>query len=217
MNRNDIIEVLNFRHSCKEFDVNKKISEDDFKVILEGGRLAPSSMGIEPWNFLVIENQELKEALGEVCWGGKIQMPSCSHLVIYLSRVGKDLRHDSQYIDYLIRDIKKLPEDYSNNIKGIMKSIEEVRFAEDKDIDVYASQQTYLALANMMNVSAMLSIDSCPIGGMNIEAVENILVERGLLDVDKFNITICGAFGYRVNEPGEKLRQPMDKIVTWVK
>ncbi|NKF05656.1 NAD(P)H-dependent oxidoreductase [Clostridium gasigenes] len=217
MNKNEIMDALNFRHSCKEFDESKKISEANFEVILEGGRLSPSSMGIEPWKFLVIENQELKNELGAVSWGGKVQMPTCSHLVVYLSRSAKELRFDSNYIDYLLKDVKQIPEDVASNYKGVMKSIEEIRFEEDKDIEAYASEQVHIALGNMMNVAASLEIDSCPIGGIDRNAVEKILVNRGLLDTDKFNIAVCAAFGYRVNEPGKKLRQTMDKVVTWVK
>ena len=60
MNRNEVLDILNFRHACKEFDSTKKISSEDLEVILEGGRLAPSSVGIEPWHFIVVKNQELK-------------------------------------------------------------------------------------------------------------------------------------------------------------
>ena len=63
MNRNEVMDILNFRHACKEFDVNKTIDCDDLKVILEGGRLAPSSVGIEPWHFIVVENKEFKDLL----------------------------------------------------------------------------------------------------------------------------------------------------------
>ncbi|MGL5352712.1 MAG: NAD(P)H-dependent oxidoreductase [Clostridium sp.] len=217
MNKNEIIEALNFRHSCKEFDTNKKVSEADFEVILEAGRLSPSSMGIEPWKFLVIENQELKNEIGAVSWGGKVQMPTCSHLVVYLSRSAKELKADSDYIDYLLKDVKHLPEEVALGYKGMMKSIEAVRFQDDKDMEAYASNQVHIALANMMSVAASLKIDSCPIGGIDVKAVEKILVDRGLLDTDKFNIGVCAAFGYRVNEPGEKLRQATDEVVTWIK
>lgn len=217
MNKKEILDILNFRHACKEFDPNKKINKDEFEVILEAGRLSPSSMGIEPWKFLIIENQELKNELGEVCWGGKTQMPTCSHLVVYLGRTAKELRFDSNYIDYLLKDVKHLPEDIANKYKGIMKSIEEIRFKDDKDLENYSSEQVHIALANMMNVAAMQGIDSCAIGGIDHNKVEKILVDRGLLDTDKFNIVLCAAFGYRVNNPGEKLRQSMDQVVDWVK
>lgn len=217
MNRKEIMDILNFRHACKEFDVNKKINEDDFRVILEAGRLSPSSMGIEPWKFIVIENQELKNELGEVCWGGKIQMPTCSHLVVYLGRNAKELRADSNYIDYLLRDIKHFPEDFANKYKGIMKSLEDIRFKNDKELECYCSDQVHMALANMMTVAAMEGIDSCAIGGIDKNKVEEILINKGLLDKEKFNVVLCAAFGYRVNNPGEKLRQSMDEIVQWVR
>ena len=217
MNKNEISNILNFRHACKEFDSNKKISEEDFNLILEAGRLSPSSMGIEPWKFLVIENQELKNQLGEVCWGGKVQMPTCSHLVVYLSRSSKELRSNSNYIDHLLRNIKNMSEEDTSKFKSVMKSLEDIRFESDKDMEAYSNNQVYIALANMMNVAAMLQIDSCAIGGINGVAVEKILVDRGLLDIEKFNITLCAAFGYRVNEPGDKKRQSIEEIVTWVK
>ncbi|MDY4815249.1 MAG: nitroreductase family protein, partial [Turicibacter bilis] len=91
MTHEQILEILNFRHACKEFDSSKKISDSDFEIILKGGQLSPSSMGIEPWKFLVIQNESLREELATVSWGGKKQIPSCSHLVILLSRMPKEL------------------------------------------------------------------------------------------------------------------------------
>ena len=42
---------------------NKKISDSEFNTILEAGRLSPSSLGLEPWRFLVIQNETLREKL----------------------------------------------------------------------------------------------------------------------------------------------------------
>ena len=33
----------------------KKISKEDFDFILETGRLSPSSLGLEPWRFVVLQ------------------------------------------------------------------------------------------------------------------------------------------------------------------
>lgn len=217
MNREEVLEVLNFRHACKEFDPNKKISSEDFEVILESGRLSPSSMGIEPWNFIVVENQELKNILGEVCWGGKIQIPTCSHLVIYLSRKANEIKSDSKYIDYILKEVKNMPQDNADKFKGVMKSLEDNRFENDKDMESYANNQVYIALANMMTSAAMLKIDSCAIGGIDYKKVEKILADKNLFDSEKFNIVLFSAFGYRINEAKEKQRQSLKEIVTWVK
>lgn len=69
MTKQDILKVFQFRHACKEFDPNKKVTKDDMDFILETARLSPSSFGIEPWHFIVwckMLNSEksLKMALG---------------------------------------------------------------------------------------------------------------------------------------------------------
>lgn len=61
----DYLEILNFRHACKIFDESKKISDDDFNYILEAGRLSPSSMGLEQWDLLVVQNEALRQKIRE--------------------------------------------------------------------------------------------------------------------------------------------------------
>ena len=39
----------------------RKISDEDFNTILETGRLSPSSLGLEPRHFVVVQNKELRE------------------------------------------------------------------------------------------------------------------------------------------------------------
>ena len=80
------MEAMDFRHACKIFDETKKISEEDITFILEVARKSPSSFGMEPWKFLVITNEELKEKLRPVCWN-QVQITSCSHLVIVLAAI----------------------------------------------------------------------------------------------------------------------------------
>ena len=62
-------DVLAFRHACKIFDENRAISDSEWAQILEAGRLAPSSFGLEPWEFELIENKNLREKLRGACWG----------------------------------------------------------------------------------------------------------------------------------------------------
>lgn len=218
MTHEQILEILNFRHACKEFDSSKKISDSDFEIILKGGQLSPSSMGIEPWKFLVIQNESLREELATVSWGGKKQIPSCSHLVILLSRMPKELKHDSSYIHHLLTEVKQMPQEAVENFKGVVKMIEDTRFQNNEKVLLnYSCLQTYIAAANMMTVSAMQQIDSCAMGGYDQKAVEEILIKHNLLNKDEFYLTLMIAFGYRINEPTPKTRQSLNDLVVWVK
>ena len=218
MTHEQILEILNFRHACKEFDSSKKISDSDFEIILKGGQLSPSSMGIEPWKFLVIQNESLREELATVSWGGKKQIPSCSHLVILLSRMPKELKHDSSYIHHLLTEVKQMPQEAVENFKGVVKMIEDTRFQNnDQALLNYSCLQTYIAAANMMTVSAMQQIDSCAMGGYDQKAVEEILIKHNLLNKEEFYLTLMIAFGYRINEPTPKTRQSLNDLVVWIK
>lgn len=61
MEKEEILEAFRFRHATKRFDATRKISAKDFEYILEAGRLSPSSVGFEPWKFLIVQNHELRE------------------------------------------------------------------------------------------------------------------------------------------------------------
>lgn len=43
LRKKELLETYYYRHATKEFDPEKKISEEDFQFILEAGRLSPSS------------------------------------------------------------------------------------------------------------------------------------------------------------------------------
>ena len=91
---------------------NKKISDSEFNTILEAGRLSPSSLGLEPWRFLVIQNETLREKLIPYSSGAQKQLKSASHFVLILAR--KNVTQTSDYVQSFIRGIKRYEEHHSN-------------------------------------------------------------------------------------------------------
>lgn len=55
LTREQVLELFHQRSSTRYYDPAKKISDEDFECILECGRLSPSSVGSEPWKFLVFK------------------------------------------------------------------------------------------------------------------------------------------------------------------
>jgi nitroreductase len=216
--KQEIINAFQFRHATKKFDPTKNISNEDFQFILEAGRLSPSSVGWEPWKFLVVQNKQLREKLKQVSWGAQGQLPTASHFLIILARRG--LRYDSDYVKHLNKKVKKLPDDVIATITPRYKEFQESDlhlFECDRTLFDWASKQTYIALGNMMTAAALIGIDSCPIEGFNYDKVHNILEEEGLLENGKFDISVMVAFGYRAAEPKRpKSRQNIEDIVQWI-
>ena len=66
----DTFECIRKRRDIRSF-LKKDVPEDVIKKILEAGRLSPSAMNLQPWNFIVIRNKETLKELGELCLSGR--------------------------------------------------------------------------------------------------------------------------------------------------
>ena len=205
------LEILKFRHACKIFDESKKIGAGEFDFILEAGRLSPSSTGLEQWDFLVVQNTELREKIKAVSWN-QAQITSCSHLVVILAKV-KEIKFGSNYVDKMIaRRADKDPEAiaarqkfYHDFLLSNFKNDDELTFQ-------WSHEQCMIAATNMMNAAASLGIDSCPIEGFDRQALNEILG----LDESEQRVAIIVPFGYRLNPQPEKLRRQRAEVVTWI-
>ncbi len=218
--KQEILNAFQFRHATKEFDPNKKISDQDFEFILETGRLSPSSVGYEPWKFLIVQNQELREKLRAVSWGAQGQLPTASHFVVILARTIKDTKYNTEYVRDQMLNVKQIPEDIFEQILVRYKEFQEhdLNLLEsERAIFDWACKQTYIALGNMMTAAAQIGIDSCPIEGFDVEKVEQILAEENLLEDGHLAPAVMVAFGYRVQEPRPKTRKKLEDIVEWIK
>ena len=216
--KEQFLEMMQFRHACKVFDENKKISDDDFNFILESARLSPSSFGFEPWHYLVVQSPELREKLKEHTWGAQGTLPTASHFVVTLARTSKTMRYDSEYIEHMMADIHHIPEDAREKRRSFYKTFQEKDFSliqSDKTFFDWACKQTYIALANMMNAAAFIKIDSCPVEGFVEDKINQLLSDEFNIDTSVFRISHMVAFGYRKDPQKEKTRQPLDDIVTW--
>lgn len=215
--KQEILNAYQFRHACKVFDADKKISDEDFRFILEIGRLSPSSFGFEPWKFVVIQDAALREKLKPASGGAQGQLPTASHFVVILARKQEGLRHDSAHVIKMMKDIHQMPEEVVQGFSAFYKSFVETELEDnDRLIFEWASKQTYIALGNMMTAAAQLGIDSCPIEGFNKKQVTAILKDEGIINGEDFGVACMAAFGYRQADPKRpKARQPLDEIVEW--
>jgi len=203
-------EAMDFRHACKVFDDSKKISDKDIRYILEAGRKSPSSFGMEAWKFLVITNEELKAKLRPLCWD-QIQITSCSHLLVVLAAIESVKPESGQPKKRFAR--RNIPQETLAFYLGLYTSHLEKTLSNNESIYSWTARQTYIASANMMTAAATLGIDSCPIEGLDKEAVEEMLS----LDINKYQLSLVIPFGYRINEQSQQLRLDFDEVVEFIK
>ncbi len=201
--------VYLYRHACKIFDTNKKISDEDIRYILEAGRMAPSSFGMEGWKFLVITNKSLKEKLRLICWN-QPQITTCSHLVVILAAIDT-LKPSSGVPQQRFARRRLSKEKEEAYIKLYSKFLAD-EIADDEKMFAWSSKQTYLAAMEMMLAAAVIEIDSCPIEGFEREKVEKLLH----IDTKKFRVSLLLPFGYRANPQGDHIRRDFSDVVEFL-
>ena len=65
----DILEVIKARRSIRKYKAGP-VSEEEINKILEAGRWAPSADNSQPWGFIVLRSQEVREKLADILtWG----------------------------------------------------------------------------------------------------------------------------------------------------
>ncbi|SHF05882.1 NAD(P)H-dependent oxidoreductase [Alkalibacter saccharofermentans] len=214
--RKFIINLYQNRYTCKGFDPEKRVSDEDFNAIIEAGRLAPSSMGFEPWKFVLINNEDVKEKIKPHAWGGEKSLEGASHFLVILTRSPKDLRYDSDYIEYIQKDIQGFSDELREPRKIKYKNfqIEDFKlFESDRALFDWACKNTYIALANMLTAAAVLGVDSTPIEGFHRDNLERVLIEERIIDPEHFGLCCMVAFGYTNREHRPKTRRKVEEVL----
>lgn len=206
-----ILDSLNWRYATKIFDKNKKISDKDFKIILESLKLTPSSFWLQPWKFLVIKNPEIREKLKEHSWN-QSQVTDSSHLIVICR---KDWINEN-YIDHFLESTAEIRGAEISSLSSYKKLMIWNLLESKKDLDVWAKNQCYIALWNLLTVCAAIKIDACPIEWFDPAKYDEIL---WLKDKWLKSSLVCPV-GYRSEEDKywalKKVRFDLDELVVEV-
>ena len=174
MNREEVVSLQHQRYATKKFDSARRISDEDWAALVEVGRLAPSSLGFEPWKMLLLNNKEMKQDLKSMAWGAVSMLDGASHFVIYLARKG--VNYETPYIEKLMQEVRHRSYDpdsaYAHRIKSFQES--DAKLNDERSLFDWASKQTYIQMTNMMNAAVLMGMDSCPIEGFDKDKVELI-------------------------------------------
>lgn len=200
--RNDFEKAMHFRHACKLFDTAKAMNNEDLTFILEAGRLSPSSFGMEQWQFFVIRDRAMREAIQAVAWN-QPQITTSSELIAIAYK--KKVRSSDAYIQ---SEFEKFH--YPDYLLQMYAGFVDPR--SDEVLECWSSRQVYIAAANMMSAAASIGIDSCPMEGFDRDAVEKIMG----IDTEVYGVPLLIPFGYRVNEQPPLHRSDLSELVTYL-
>ena len=206
----ELLDKLNWRYAAKVMNGNK-VAEDKVERILEAARLAPTSSGLQPFEIIVIKNQEIKKKIRPVAWNQSV-ITDCSHLLVFAAWDTYTVERINYMFD-LTNEIRGFKNEGWENYRQMLlgsypQKSEEVNFN-------HALKQAYIAFSHSIIAAAFEGVDATPIEGFEPDAVDKILGlrEKGLRS------TVLLPIGYR-NESKDwlvnlkKVRKPMKDLVT---
>lgn len=205
-----ILTQLNWRYATKKFNPDKKISDKDWNVLTESLRLAPSSYGLQPWQFIVVQNSEIRKTLRTFSWN-QPQIEECSHLVVITTL--KNMTSD--YVDKHIQktaDVRAASLDKLTGYRDMMINLL-VHGPKKDTIQEWSQRQSYIAMGTLLCSAALLNIDTCALEGLDPNAYDKVL---GLENSDYATISAV-ALGYRhaddAAQSSKKVRFDHDDVI----
>jgi nitroreductase len=72
VNMDNLFKTISTRRSIRRFDSKKNITQEVLRDIVELGSLAPSRLNMQPWQFIIINEEDIKSKIFEnILWGSK--------------------------------------------------------------------------------------------------------------------------------------------------
>ena len=202
------LDALRKRYSVKKFDKNKTLEKETLDKILEAGKLAASSLGLQPYKIFVVETEEMKEKLIPA-FGNPSQISTCSHLLVLVTKKFVE----DKYLDGYFNHIAEVRSTELDSLKLFRKSIDlYLDKIKHDDLLHWNEKQTYILLGNLMFAAALEAVDTCPMEGFIQNKIDEILD----LDTNSEQTTVTLALGYRAEDDrfqhNKKVRKPKDKL-----
>ena len=166
----ELLDKLNWRYATKAMN-GKVVSQEKIDNIIEAASLAPTSSGLQPFEIMVITNQEIKEKIRAIAWDQSI-ITDCSHLLVFAAWDTYTPERINKQFDLTntVRGFKSEGwENYRQKLLGSYpKRDAEVNFN-------HAAKQTYIAFSQAISAAAFEGVDSTPVEGFDPSALDEVL------------------------------------------
>jgi nitroreductase/dihydropteridine reductase len=184
-----LIEKLQWRAAVKQFDSSKKISAEQLDNLLSAVQLAPTSLGLQSFKVIVVQDAETREKLRAAGYN-QAQITDSAALFVFASLTNLDEQFGKSFIDLVasVRNIDRASlEGYEQMVLGTLSSRTEEQKLE------WSHKQAYIALGVLLSAAADSGIDAAPMEGFDAAKFDEILglKEKGL------TTTVIAAVGFR--------------------
>lgn len=198
-------QVIRERHSVRKYDPARKLSEGEIGDLLNDAILAPSSSNLQPWRFIVITDQALKEQLLPIA-NNQQQVVDASAVIAVLGdleayrNVDKiwDSAVEAGYATKEVRD--RMAENTWNAYSSFSREVQ-------KDI---ALVDGGLVSMQLMLAAKARGYDTVPMGGYNAQKF------REMFQIpERYATVMLIAVGYAAVEGRATTRLPLSDVTSY--
>ncbi|WP_339146751.1 MULTISPECIES: nitroreductase family protein [unclassified Sutcliffiella] len=201
----DFLTVAKERRSVRQYDPAFKMDKSEILEILEIATLAPSSSNLQPWRFLVIEDQKEKERLLPIA-NNQQQIVEASVVIAVLG--DREAYKNADRIYSAIAEKGRMPEDvkdmYVNSILDGYGNFSKERLAKIAHID------GGLVAMQLMLAAKAKGYDTVPMGGY-----DEAQFLKAFNVPENYEAIMLISLGKGSKAGFEKTRLPLDDVLTW--
>jgi nitroreductase / dihydropteridine reductase len=176
----NFLDQMKKRYTVKKYNSQAKISNEQIQTLKEILHLSPSSINSQPWNFVFVNNAEIKEQLAGASYFNKEKVLESSQLIVFQALKNPE--------DFEKQIEENLPEGSINYYKTFVKPKGEA------EIKSWLKHQVYLSLGVLLSACAAMEIDSTP-----MEGIENDKYDA-ILNNEKYESLFAVAIGVKSEE-----------------
>lgn len=204
LHNNDFAQVVFERRSIRVYDSNVKIAHSEMQQILNEATLAPSSVNMQPWRFVVVESKEGKEQLKPYIRFNTRQNETSAAMILIFG----DMKcHEyAEEIYQTAVDQGKMPQEVKDQqLTAIVPMYENLSKEQmQRIVQIDGS----LVAMQLMLVARAHGYDTNPIGGFDTEH----LAEAFGLDKERYHPIMILSIGKAAEEGYQSVRLPVEKI-----
>lgn len=207
-----LLAALRWRYAVKKFDPARKIPRARWEALEQALVLSPSSFGLQPWKFMVVENPVLRGKLKAASWN-QSQIVDADKLVVFAARADFGAEDIARYVAR-VAEVRKAEPASLKPYKDMMEGALLTRTPEARE--QWVARQVYLALGTFLSAAAALGVDACPMEGFDPAQYDAILglPEKGLKAV------VVATAGMRAADDGyaaaPKVRFALGDVVEYI-
>jgi nitroreductase/dihydropteridine reductase len=181
-------ESLNWRYATKRMN-GTSIDAKKLNKILEAIRLAPSSMGLQPFSVVVVEDLKTRQTMAPACFN-QPQITESGAVLVF--SIWKQITEKE--VTTFIENVAKTRKATAESLEGFKNMLLGfIRGKSQEELQAWAARQAYIALGFGLAACSLEEVDSTPMEGFNPAALDEVLH----LDAKGLKSVVILSIGYR--------------------